>query len=90
MALNAGLDLREKTPKQMFGLQYSIILTVISGSQMIFYNKSPIETKQTIMKGRCRVKNYAYAYMCGQVYVVDGTRVHIHCVEARAGAIDDL
>lgn len=22
------------------------------------------------------------AYMCGQVDVVDGTRVHIHCVEA--------
>lgn len=57
---------------------------------MVFYNKSPIETKQTIMKGRCLVHIHACAYMCGQVDVVDGTRVHIHCVEARAGAIDDL
>lgn len=57
---------------------------------MVIYNKSPIETKQTIIKGRCRVHIHAFAYMCGQVDVVDGTRVHIHCVEARAGAIDDL
>lgn len=57
---------------------------------MVFYNKSPIETKETIMKGRCWVHIHACAYMCGQVDVVDGTRVHIHCVEARAGAIDDL
>lgn len=33
---------------------------------------------------------YACAYMCGQVDVVDGTRVHIHCMEAWAGAVDDL